>query len=443
MKLFHLSDLHIGLRLLNRDLLEDQRYILNQIVEYAREQQPDVIIIAGDIYDKAIPSAEAVALFDDFLGTLVEVCPECELMIISGNHDSAQRLNLFRSVLERQHVHMIGLPPMQPGEHIETIRLEDAFGSVNFYLLPFVKPSMVRRMLEAEQEAEQGAEQKPDQETGQETDQEVDQEAGQVPKQELEAEVADDANEEISGHISWSYDACVRALIARENIDTEQRNVLISHQFYTPVGGSADAVERMDSEVRTVGNIDEVKGDVLYCFDYSALGHIHKPMRVRTHEEEVNAGRAWYCGTPLACSFSEEGQQKGIRMISLKEKGALEQEVLPLRPMRSLRTLRGTLEELLLIESDDYVTVILTDEKEQEDAASRLRFHFPNLLEMRREHGLSVSYEHEFDTEEEPDAFALCCEFLPELDDEERKLLQDVINSIQEGSGQAESGGVR
>ena len=143
MKIFHLSDLHIGLKLFNRDLDEDQDYIFAQICDAARREQPDAILIAGDIYDKAIPSLEAVKRFDSFTADLMTAAPKAHLMMISGNHDSATRLDLFRDILQKQKLYMIGLPPQKPGEYIEKVTPEDEHGPVNFYLLPFVKPSMV------------------------------------------------------------------------------------------------------------------------------------------------------------------------------------------------------------------------------------------------------------------------------------------------------------
>ena len=147
MKFFHLSDLHIGLRLINRDLSEDQEYILRQITDAAVRERPDVILIAGDIYDKAVPSAEAVEVFDRFIAGLTAALPDTSIMLISGNHDSGPRVNCFRSVLSRQNVYMIGLPPVLPEEYIEKVVLADEYGSVNFYLLPFVRPSMVRQIV--------------------------------------------------------------------------------------------------------------------------------------------------------------------------------------------------------------------------------------------------------------------------------------------------------
>ena len=233
MKIFHLSDLHIGLKLINRDLREDQEYILNQIIQKAKEEKPDAILIAGDIYDKAVPSAEAVEVFDHFIGNLRTAVPESVVMMISGNHDSAPRVNCFRSVLTHQRIHMIGMPPQTEEDHIEKVVFQDEYGSVNFYLLPFVKPSMVKLIVGTDENGN-----------------------------------------------NLSYNETIHRLIDREEIDETQRNILVSHQFYLPSGENAEEVERMDSEIRTIGNIDQVSADILKKFDYAALGHIHKPMKV-------------------------------------------------------------------------------------------------------------------------------------------------------------------
>ena len=230
MKFFHLSDLHIGLKLMNRDLREDQEYILDEITELARRERPDAVVIAGDIYDKAVPSAEAVEVFDHFLVGLTEAVPDAVIMMISGNHDSAPRVNCFRKVLSGQNIYMVGQPPRTESEYIEKVTLNDAYGEVNFYLLPFVKPSMVKQVVGVDENGN-----------------------------------------------NLSYNETLHRLIGREKINSDERNVLVSHQFYLPSGKNAEDVERMDSEMRTVGNIDEVSADVLGKFDYAALGHIHKP----------------------------------------------------------------------------------------------------------------------------------------------------------------------
>ena len=382
MKFFHLSDLHIGLKLMNRDLSEDQEYIFRQITDLAALHRPDAVVIAGDIYDRAVPSAEAVELFDRFLTGLTQAVPGTAVMIISGNHDSGLRLNCFRSVLARQQVHMIGLPPQRPEEFIEKVVLEDDWGPVNFYLLPFVKPSMVKQIVGTEENGN-----------------------------------------------NLSYDETLRRLIDRENIDESRRNVLVSHQFYLPPYVQADQVERMESEIRTVGNIDEVSGEMLQIFDYAALGHIHKPMKVG---DEFHR----YCGTPLACSVSEAGQDKGIVMVEMEEKGNLKTSVLPLTPLRQVRLLRGTLSEVLAQACGDYVTVVLTDRTDLDilDMQDRLRSAFPRLLEIRRETMRQADYRVQAEPGKQLDPFELCCAFLGETTGEEQELLRDVINTVQEVS---------
>lgn len=380
MKFFHLSDLHIGLKLFNRDLREDQEYILRQITDLAVREQPQAVVIAGDIYDKAVPSAEAVEVFDRFIAGLNAALPDTAVMMIAGNHDSGPRINCFRSVLSRQNVYMIGQPPRAEGEQIERVTLEDECGPVNFYLLPFVRPSMVKQL------------------TG----------------------VDENGN-------NLSYDETLRRLIGREEIDLSRRNVIVSHQFYLPAGTHAEDVERMDSEIRTVGNIDQVSAEILEQFDYAALGHIHKPMKAGS--EFIR-----YCGTPLACSVSEAGQQKGIVMVELGKKGDRKTTVLPLEPLRQVRVIRGELEEVLGQACGDYATVILTDKADLDvlDMQDRIRSAFPNLLEIRRETMRRADYGRTYAVQEDLDPFELCCAFLNEPDDEEKALLRDVINTVQE-----------
>lgn len=380
MKFFHLSDLHIGLKLINRDLREDQEYILKQITELAVREQPDAVVIAGDIYDKAVPSAEAVEVFDHFISGLTKALPDTSVMLISGNHDSGPRVNCFRSVLSRQNVHMIGLPPRTEEEFIEKAVLTDEYGRVNFYLLPFVKPSMVKRVVGTDENGN-----------------------------------------------NLSYNETLTRLIGREQINEEERNVLVSHQFYLPAGKSADEVERMDSEIRTVGNIDQVSAGILERFDYAALGHIHKPMK-------VGSGSIRYCGTPLACSVSEAEQQKGIVMVEMGPKGDVEISTLPLEPLRQVRVIRGELEEVLAKGCGDYVTVILTDRVDLDifDMQDRIRNAFPKLLEIRRETVRKADHIKGTVSQKEMDPFELCCSFLKDADEEEKKILRDVINTVQE-----------
>ena len=379
MKFFHLSDLHIGLKLMNRDLREEQIDILRQITELAKAEKPDAVVIAGDIYDKAVPAAEAVEIFDGFMTELKKAVPKAEIMLISGNHDSGLRLNCFREILDEQKVHMIGLPPRTENEYIEKVTLTDEFGTLNFYLLPFVKPSMVKQIVGVDENGN-----------------------------------------------NLSYDAALHRLIEREKVNTTERNVLVSHQFYLPVGGDAEKVDRMDSEIRTVGNIDAVSADVLELFDYAALGHIHKPMKVGREAYR-------YCGTPLACSVSEAGQQKGIIMVEMGSKNSVKTTILPLKPLHKVRIIKGSLEDVLAQACEDFVTVILTDKVDLDimDMQDRIRMAFPYLLEIRREVLLKADYSDQMMAEKEQDPFKLCCSFLKDLDDEEKAVLQDVIHTVQ------------
>ena len=383
MRFFHLSDLHIGLKLINRDLREDQEYILHQITELALRERPDAVVIAGDLYDRAVPSGEAVELFDHFMTELTGALPETVIMMIAGNHDSSTRVNCFRSVLSRQNVYMIGIPPQKEDEHMEKVVLTDVHGKVNFYLLPFVKPSMVKQIVGTDENGN-----------------------------------------------NLSYHETLRRMIAREQIDQTERNVFVSHQFYLPAGKTADEVERMDSEIRTVGNIDEVSADVLEPFDYAALGHIHKPMKVGNEYYR-------YCGTPLACSVSEAGQQKGVTLVELGEKGDVRTQVLPLQPLRQVRVIRGELQEVLEQACGDYVSVVLTDRVDLDisEMQDRIRNAFPRLLEIHREVLRQADYSGgTAATQAELDPFELCCSFLKDADEGEKEVLRDVINTVQEVS---------
>lgn len=392
MKLFHISDLHIGLRIHNRDMKEDQAYILSQIADRAAEEQPDAILIAGDIYDKAVPSADAAELFDDFVTKLSEDAPGSEIMMISGNHDSGVRLDTFRNILKHHRIHMVGTPPQRPDEYIEKVTLTDEYGDVNFYLLPFVRPSMVRMI------------------TG-----------------------------ELSDEVTVSYDEALHILTDRENIDLSERNVLVSHQFYLPAGSDGSDIERMDSERVTVGNIDAVSADMLEKFDYAALGHIHKPMC---------AGSEYYryCGTPLACSVSEAEQEKAIIVAELKEKHCkkdsdnnsnnkcdIEITTIPLVPLRQVRVIRGTSMEVLARACDDYVSVTLTDDEDIDviDIQDRIRNAFPNLLEVKREGIKTADHSAKIMQDKELDPFSLCKAFIGDMDDDEISILSDVINVVQ------------
>ena len=266
MKLIHLSDLHLGKRLNEFSLGEDQEYILNQILKIVKEEQPDAVVIAGDVYDKAIPSVEAVSMFDEFLVRLAGL--RKHIFVISGNHDSPERIAFGSRLLEETGIH---LSPVYGGS-VEPVTLEDEFGPVDFYLLPFVKPIHVRRF---------------------------------YPEDPTD-----------------TYTQALSTAVAHMNLDEHRRNVLVTHQFVT-------GASRSDSEEISVGGADNVDSAVFDHFDYVALGHIHSP-------QHCGSEKIRYCGTPLKYSFSEAKDTKSVTVAELKEKGNLTIRTVPLKPLREL-----------------------------------------------------------------------------------------------------------
>lgn len=381
MRFFHLSDLHLGIKLYEHDLLKDQKAILDEIVALARQYQPDAVVFAGDIYDRSVPPVEAVALFDDFMTQLRAALPNGEIMLISGNHDSAQRLDVFRSELSDRGIHMIGNPPMQKGETIERVTLTDDFGAVNFYLLPFVRPGMVRNVVDTKENGD-----------------------------------------------NLSYPEAFSRLLALSPLNPDERNVLVSHQFFLPDGGDAENIERAENEVKQVGNVDAIPASLIADFDYAALGHIHKPMKVGSETLR-------YCGTPMPYSLSEENQQKGILMVEMGAKGDLQTTVLPLHPVHQVRKLRATREALLSGASEDFVSICVIGAKVEDMAGLRelLRAKYPNLLELRREREETVELAALQECAETLSPYELCLQFAGErLNDAEKALLTEVMNAMKE-----------
>ena len=319
MKLIHLSDLHLGKRVNDFSMLEDQQYILAEILQIIDREKPDGVLIAGDVYDKSVPSAEAVALLDDFLVRLSK--RELRIFVISGNHDSPERMAFGGRLMERSGVH---LAPVYDGR-VEPVVLTDEYGPVKLYLLPFVKPSHVRRCF---------------------------------PEREIS-----------------TYTDAVAAAIEAMGVDTTARNVLVTHQFVT---GAA----RCDSEELSVGGTDNVDAAVFDPFDYVALGHIHGP-------QQVGRETVRYCGTPLKYSFSEAGHKKSVTVVELGAKGSVTIRTIPLKPLRDMVELRGTYEELTLRAfyegtsyPRDYIHITLTDEEDIPEAVGKLRIIYPNLMKL-------------------------------------------------------------
>ncbi|MDO5435310.1 MAG: exonuclease SbcCD subunit D [Clostridia bacterium] len=316
----HLSDLHIGKRLNDFSLLEDQRYIFKQIIAVMDREQPDAVLIAGDVYDRSVPSAEAMALLDELLNDLADRGKP--VLIISGNHDSAERLTFAGRFMERCSIYV---SPVYGG-HIEPVVLNDEYGEVRIWLMPYVCPDNAARFF-------------PD---------------------------ADIRN---------AGDAAA-AVIAGMNADPAGRNVIAAHQFIA--GGTTS-----DSERRNIGTLEDVSAALFDAFDYVALGHLHRPQDIGRTD-----GTMRYSGTPLMYSRSELGTDKSLTIAELGPKGNVSVRTVPLQPLRGMHVARGTFDELMREgpeegAGDDYYYIDLTDEEDIPNAASRLRERFPRMLAMR------------------------------------------------------------
>ena len=319
MKLIHLSDLHLGKKVNEFSMIEDQKYILTKIINIIDEEKPDGVIIAGDIYDKSVPSTEAVALLDDFLVKLSK--RNLQVFIISGNHDSPERLAFANRLLGTKGVH---ISSAYDGK-VEAVELEDEYGKLYIYLLPFIKPAHVKRHF-------------PD------------------------AEIV-------------TYTDAISYAIENMNVDKSKRNILVTHQFVT-------GAERSDSEEISVGGLDNVDAIAFKGFDYVALGHIHAP-------QNVGKDYIRYCGTPLKYSFSESKHIKSVTVINMEEKGLVDVSTRPLEPVRDMVEIKGMYEDLTLRDfykdttyQEDYVHITLTDEEDIPDAISKLRTIYHNLMRL-------------------------------------------------------------
>lgn len=318
MKFIHLSDLHIGKRVNEFSMIEDQKYILKAILGIIDDEKPDAIIIAGDVYDKSVPSAEAVQLLDDFLYRLAE--RKLPTYIISGNHDSAERLSFGARLMNSSGIH---LSPVYNGT-VNPISIVDKHGKINIYMLPFLKPVHVKHFF---------------------------------PEAEIE-----------------SYTDAIRVAIESMNVNTDERNILVTHQFVT-------GATRSESEELSVGGSDNVDSTVFDAFDYVALGHIHGPQKIS--RETVR-----YCGTPLKYSFSETNHKKSVTVVEMAGKGETSIHTVPLVPKRDLREIKGSYDEIVQkknyegTNTEDYIHITLTDEEDIPDVMNKLRVIYPNIMKL-------------------------------------------------------------
>ena len=352
MKFIHLSDLHLGKRVNGYSMLEDQEYILNEIKAVITAEAPDAVLIAGDVYDKPVPPAEAVRLFDDFLVQLSRL--GLKVFVISGNHDSPERIAFGSRLMDASGIY---LSPVYDGT-VTPVSLHDAYGVVDVYMLPFIKPAHVRRFYETETEQIQ------------------------------------------------SYTDAMQTALSHLPLNHTHRNVLITHQFVT---GSV----RAESEEISVGGSDNIDASVFAPFDYVALGHLHTPQNCgqtapttaaesseneqadATHDTELSADtqagapRIRYCGTPLKYSFSEAKDRKSVTVIELYEKGNLHIHTVPLKPLHDLVELKGTYDTVTARSfyertswQEDYTHITLTDEEDIPDAIGKLRAIYHHLMKL-------------------------------------------------------------
>ena len=376
MKFIHLSDLHIGKRVNEFSMLDDQDYILKQILGIIDDEAPDGVIIAGDVYDKSIPSAEAVQLFDSFLVQLAK--RRLEVFVISGNHDSPERIAFGSRIMDASGIH---LSPVYDGE-VKSIAYADEFGTVNVYMLPFIKPAHVHRFF---------------------------------PEEKIE-----------------SYTEACRVAISAMHVNTEERNLLITHQFVT---GAVPC----ESEEISVGGTDNVDAAVFSDFDYVALGHIHGP-------QKCGSECIRYCGTPLKYSFSEMNHQKSVTVVTLGEKGTIDIRTVPLTPLYDMKEIRGTFAEITAPTYyadnpavNDYLRVTLTDEDDVPDAIGRLRMIYKRLMILRydnkrtrKDNEITGAIDAETKT-----TYELFAEFFEKqnnapMSDEQSEFMKDLIEKIEE-----------
>lgn len=357
MKFLHISDLHIGKRINEFSMLEDQKYILDKIITIAEREQAEGVLLAGDIYDKTVPSAEAVQVFDRFLMGLAK--RKIKVFAVSGNHDSPERIAFGAELMKGKGVY---LSPVYDGR-VAKVALEDTYGKLYVHLLPFVKPATVRHGLEVQQTLQQ------ERSNGAEPSLQRERSNGAEPSVPPEGGSAAEPSK-----LPESYNEAVRAVVERMEVDADQRNILVAHQFVT-------GASRCESEETAVGGLDNVDADLFDAFDYVALGHIHSP-------QHVGRDTLRYCGTPLKYSFSEAEQEKSVTVVELREKGQVELRQIPLTPLRDMRRIRGTYMEVMDrnfyqgTNREDYVQITLTDEEDVPDGLQRLRKVYPNLMRL-------------------------------------------------------------
>ena len=335
MKILHLSDLHIGKTVNDFNMIDDQAYMLDQILTLIQKETPDALLLAGDIYDKPIPSEEAVRLLDSFLCRLSEL--EIETFIISGNHDSDERLHFGSSLFEKNKIHIAA----KYNGHIYKKTYQDEYGPINIFLLPFIKASQVKHF---------------------------------YPDEKIE-----------------SYDDAIRVALSHADINTSERNILAAHQFVAGKSGDPEPGGSESAAVLHVGTVEKVGADCFDAFDYVALGHIHSP-------QQVGRETVRYAGSLLKYSLSEVNNQKSAPLVTFGQKGEVAVDLVKLPPLRDMRHLKGKLEQLLdkknIKSPEDYIFATLTDEEPVNDAMAIFSQYYPNTMKIVYDNAHTREMEH-------------------------------------------------
>ncbi|MDD3587179.1 MAG: exonuclease SbcCD subunit D, partial [Thermoguttaceae bacterium] len=374
MKFIHLSDLHLGKSVNKFSMIEDQKFILNSILALADQEKPDAVFIAGDVYDRPTPSTEAVTLLNDFLEQLAD--RGLQVFLISGNHDSPERLAFGNKLIEKSGVH---IAPVYSGQ-VKPITITDAYGSVNVFLLPYIKPAHVRLF---------------------------------YPDETIE-----------------TYTDALRLAIGNMNIDPSQRNILVTHQFIVSAVLSG-------SEEATIGGVDSVDASVFADFDYTALGHLHRA-------QSCTFETIRYCGTPLKYSLSEMNDTKSITIVDFNEKGSVVVRTADLVPEHEMREIKGSFKDISSEDfynnttyPEDYVHIILTDEDDVPEAFNILRNIYGRLMKLdydntRTRTNQTITMDGNIEKRQPIELFA---DFFEKqhnqpMSDQQREYVQNLINTI-------------
>lgn len=381
MKILHLSDLHIGKIVLEQSMLEDQKYMLDQIIDEIKKEKIEVVLISGDVYDRSVPPADAVDVLDNFLKVLIKDL-KIKVFMIAGNHDSKERLNFGSKIFANDGLYICA----NYNGKLDKVELEDEFGKLNIYMLPYIKPVEVKKYFE---------------------DMEI-----------------------------LSYNDAVKAVLENEEINKDERNIIISHQFVT---AGNEEPEKSDSETIFLGGTENVDVSCYSDFDYVAIGHIHGPQR-------IGRDTARYAGTMLKYSFSEVNQNKCLTVLDFREKDSLDIKLVPIKPLRDMRVIKGPIEELLKEENyittnrEDYIRAIITNEEPVYDAIGQIKKVYPNTLRLDIENskvtaGLEANMTN-LDNIKKKDEVELFNEFFnfqhnQDLSDIQLEIIKDVVKEVK------------